>query len=244
MVDDHSANHLFSSCQASNFNLDEKPANEPTVSVTTEADPSKDLEVWNKYYDDNKQALKKGCISPFHISPEMTKFLFSKGGEWTYTPNKGKTNKGIKFPKAVKLSKANTKWPPKKKAKKSFKTEVASWTMNGCKKQGKLKCNFKKPPTGIVMHFSSKLEFKCGKNTQVFQCLKTRGQWNLESCKKGKKACKKVKDRNPKTGKLNPFPYIKIEKPSKSKKAPKPPVQFPLGFKKMFKDEIETMKCK
>ena len=48
MVDDHSANHLFSSCQASNFNLDEKPANEPTVSVTTEADPSKDIEVWNK----------------------------------------------------------------------------------------------------------------------------------------------------------------------------------------------------
>ena len=110
----------------------------------------------------------------------MTKFLFAKGGEWTYTPNKGKTNKGIKFPKAVKLSKANTKCkffiflqnkitnkigPPKKKAKKSFKTEVASWTMNGCKKQGKLKCNFRKPPTGIVMHFSSKLEFKCGGNT-------------------------------------------------------------------------------
>ena len=39
--------------------------------------------------------------------------------------------------------------------------------MAGCKKQGKLKCNFKKPPKNIVMHFSSKLEFKCGAKTVV-----------------------------------------------------------------------------
>ena len=98
-----------------------------------------------------------------------------------FTPNRGKTAKGAKFTKPVKITKANincklkinlTKQadctfsgPPKKKLKKTFKQEVASWTMAGCKKLGKLKCNFQKPAKNIIMHFSSKLEFKCGAKT-------------------------------------------------------------------------------
>jgi len=207
-------------------------------------DPSKDTDSWLEYYNDNKQALSKGCFSPFHISKDMTNFLFSIGGEWVFTPNKGKTAKGAKFTKPIKLSNDNINWPPKKKSQKTFKQEVASWTMAGCKKQGKLKCNFKKPPKNIVMHFSSKLEFKCGAKTQAFMCLKTKGQWNLESCKTGKKSCKKAKERNPKTGKLNPFPYIKVEKATKVKKAPKSPVKMPLGFKKMFAGQLAALRCK
>ena len=58
-------------------------------------------------YNDNKQALSKGCFSPFHISEDMTNFLFSIGGEWVFTPNKGKTAKGAKFTKPIKLSNDN-----------------------------------------------------------------------------------------------------------------------------------------
>lgn len=228
-----------------NINLDEKPASVSVAKPATVTDPSKNTDPWFKYYNANKQALKKGCFSPFHISKEMTDFLFSIGGEWVFTPNRGKTAKGAKFRKPVKITKANINWPPKKKLKKTFKQEVASWTMAGCKKLGKLKCNFKKPAKNIIMHFSSKLEFKCGDKTQTFMCLKTKGQWNLESCKTGKKTCKKAKERNPKTGKLNPFPYIKVEKVNpKSKKAPKPDVKMPLGFKKMFAGQLSALTCK
>ena len=58
--------------------------------------------------DKNKALLTKGCISPFHISPEMSKFLFDLGGEWKFIPDKKGLNKGIKFPNPIVLSPGNT----------------------------------------------------------------------------------------------------------------------------------------
>ena len=187
-------------------------------------------------------------------------------------------NRGIKFFKPVLLTKANVNCkftrlityqilpgPPKKVGGKyklgTYKKEVGSWTLTGCKKRAKVnRCNFKNPPSQVVLQANSKLIFKCGTKTvshsvmcfditnkqfqQVFQCLKTRGQWNLESCKTGKKLCKKAKDRNFKTGKLNPFPYIKKEKLGPTRGMPKPDVKFPIGFKKMFNGKLDSLTCK
>ena len=58
--------------------------------------------------------------------------------------------------------------PPKKVGGKyklgTYKKEVGSWTLTGCKKRAKVnRCNFKKPPSQVILQANSKLTFKCGK---------------------------------------------------------------------------------
>ena len=142
--------------------------------------------------DKNKVLLAKGCISPFHLTPELKEHLFNLGGEWKFIPDKKGLNRGIKFADPIVLTPENTEckfvhfvydsWTmtvhkalvrfwwyisgPEKadyKAKTTWIKQKGSWTMMGCKKRGQKKCNKIKPPKAVMMQTKGTLQFSCGK---------------------------------------------------------------------------------
>ena len=69
------------------------------------------MRYFQTYYfsaDKNKALLTKGCISPFHVTPELKEHLFNLGGEWKFIPDKKGLNKGIKFADPIVLTPENT----------------------------------------------------------------------------------------------------------------------------------------
>jgi len=178
--------------------------------------------------------------------------LFDLGGEWKFIPDKKGLNKGIKFPTPIVLTPENTAWPEKLNKKKTWVTEKGSWTMMGCKKRGKAKCNKIKAPKQVTMQTKGTLQFSCGKKMMSeFKCIKLNGLNNLETCKKGAN-CLKGKGRFPKNAKTHPWPFLKKAKAAKGKgKAAKTKaaptgttVQFGLGWNQLFKGKFAGLKCK
>ena len=77
---------------------------------------------YNFSADKNKPLLAKGCISPFHLTPELKEHLFNLGGEWKFIPDKKGLNRGIKFADPIVLTPENTEC-------KFFHFVHDSWTM-------------------------------------------------------------------------------------------------------------------
>lgn len=190
----------------------------------------------------NKNVFAKSCMSPFHMSPEFSEFLFSLGGEWVFTPDTKRRNKNIKFKKPVKLTAENTLWPDKQ-TKKSYEEFIGSWSMTGCKLRGPSKCNWNKLAKTVTMQSKSMLQFKCkGKVAATFQCIKATGVNNIETCKPGKRNCLKGKDREMKPGKNHPWPFVKKNKGAKKGKASHV-MNFPVGWKQLQKKKFQPLVC-
>jgi len=210
-----------------------------------------DKDVWTDFADKNKPLLAKGCISPFHLTPELKEHLFNLGGEWKFIPDKKGLNRGIKFADPIVLTPENTEWPEKAdyKAKTTWIKQKGSWTMMGCKKRGQKKCNKIKPPKAVMMQTKGTLQFSCGKTMKAeFKCIKLQGVNNLETCKKGAN-CLKGKGRVPKNSKNHPWPFLKKAKAAKGAKTKaKLPaattVQFGLGWNQLFKGKLVALQCK
>lgn len=226
--------------------------NEPPPKPEVAALQPSDKDAWTNFAEKNKALLTKGCISPFHLTPELKEHLFNLGGEWKFIPDKKGLNKGIKFADPIVLTPENTEWPEKAdyKAKTTWIKQKGSWTMMGCKKRGQKKCNKIKPPKAVMMQTKGTLQFSCDKKTMKaeFKCIKLQGVNNLETCKKGAN-CLKGKGRVPKNSKNHPWPFLKKAKAAKGAKTKaKTPagttVQFGLGWNQLFKGKLVALQCK